>query len=238
MRKKIILLADDALFFLILEKSFFSRDEFDVRTAASGSEVMDCVRDYRPDIVFLDMFMPGMNGDECCRRIKEDPDLLQIPVIMVMLSGKEEDLRVCRQAGCEDIILKPINREHFIETAKKYLNIPIRRNPRYMARLKIHLELDTDVLLTEYSLNLSTGGVFIETMNLLEDAAPLVAEFILPNCDLSIRCKAQVAWVNAPESLKNPDLPVGMGIKFLELSQESFDSLRRYIKDENLLPLW
>lgn len=238
MRKKIVLLADDTLFFQALEKSFFSRDEFDVRTATTGMEVLDIVATDIPDIIFLDMVMPRMNGDECCRRIKENPKSRHVPVVMVMLSGKEKDMDLCRKAGCDDIILKPINRDHFIATAKKHLKIPIRRNPRYMARLKIHLENDNNNLLTEYSLNLSTGGVFLETMSLLEENTPLVAEFILPKSNITIQCKAQVAWVNHPEKLKNPDLPVGMGIKFIDLSPENFGALRTYIHDENLSPLW
>jgi uncharacterized protein (TIGR02266 family) len=237
-KKKTILLADDTLFFLVLEKSFLSRDDFDVRTAGTGTEVLDSIKTDCPDIVFLDMFMPEMNGDECCRMIKSNPATCHLPVIMVMLSGKGDDLENCRQAGCDDIILKPINREHFIETAKKYLNIPIRTNPRYRARLKIHLERDTDTVLTEYSINLSTGGVFLETMDLIEENTPLSAEFILPNNGITIQCHAQVAWVNHPDDIKNPNLPVGMGIRFIDPAQETLDAIRNYIQDENLSPMW
>lgn len=238
MEKKVILLADDAFFFLELEKTFFCRDEFDVRTAHTGTEAMEIVKAAKPDVVFLDLYMPGMNGDECCRRIKADPLTQNIPIIMVTISGKGEDLERCREAGCDGIILKPINREHFIETAKKFLKVPTRLNPRYMARLKIQLEMDADMLLSGYSINLSTGGVFLETMNLMEEDTPLAAEFMLPTENTTIKCKAQVAWVNHPEHLKNPNLPVGMGIKFIELRQESLDAIRNYIREENLAPFW
>ena len=238
MEKKIILLADDTLFFLELEKTFFRRDDFELKTAHSGVEALEIVASASPDIVFLDLYMPEMDGDVCCRRIKADVKSRHIPVVMVTVSGKEEDLERCRQAGCDDIILKPINREHFIETAKKHLKIQMRTLPRYMARMRIHFGRDAGQLLSEYTINLSTGGVFLETMNLMEEGTPLAVEFVLPHRNIPISCRASVAWVNHPERIKNPNLPVGMGIQFLDLSIESIDAIRSYIRDEKLDPIW
>lgn len=238
MKKKTILLADDTLFFLELEKTFFCREEFNILTAHNGREALKLVNTDCPDIVFLDMYMPEMNGDECCRWIKANPKTKDLPVIMVTLSGKEKDMENCRQAGCDDIILKPINRDHFIETARKHLNVPVRQHPRFMARLKINLAGDDDNVLSGYSINLSAGGVFLETMTLMEENTELAAEFLLPNSDIAIKCKAQVAWVNHPEKIKNPNLPVGMGLRFLELGQESLDAIRTYIVEGKLIPMW
>lgn len=237
MEKKLILLADDTLFFLELEKSFLRREDFEIRTAHTGTEALEIVASASPDLVFLDLYMPVMNGDECCRRIKADLKSKDIPVIMVTVSGKEDDLTRCRQANCDDIILKPINREHFIETAKKFLNIQTRKHPRYMARMRIHFGLNDAQLLTDYSLNLSTGGVFLETMNLMEEGTQLAVEFILPQRNIPISCRACVAWVNHPDMIKNPNLPVGMGIQFINLGMDSVDAIRRYIRDEELTPI-
>lgn len=238
MAKKIILLADDTHFFLELEKTFFHREEFDIRTALNGREALHIINTVNPDIVFLDLYMPEMNGDECCRCIKTNPKTRNMPVIIVTLSGKEKDIERCRLAGCDDIILKPINRDHFIETARKHLNVQIRQYPRFMARLKINLAGDNITVLSGYSINLSAGGVFLETMTLMEENTALAAEFILPNVDIAIKCRAEVAWVNHPENIKNPNLPVGMGLRFLDLQQESLDAIRKFIVDENLAPMW
>lgn len=238
MEKKIILLADDTLFFLELEKTFFRRDIFELRTAHTGVEALKLVATDSPDLVFLDLYMPEMNGDDCCRMIKSDVRFRHIPVVMVTVSGKEEDMERCRKAGCDDIILKPINREHFIETAKKHLDLQTRAIPRYMARMRVHFGPDANQLLSEYTLNLSTGGLFLETMNLMEEGSPLAVEFVLPGSNIPISCKACVAWVNHPAKIKNPDLPVGMGIQFIDISMESIDAIRSYIREENLSPLW
>ena len=64
MAKIKVLLADDVQLFLELEKSFFSREEVYVRMVRSGREVLEAVAEEMPDLIFLDMFMPEMNGDE------------------------------------------------------------------------------------------------------------------------------------------------------------------------------
>lgn len=238
MTKKRILLADDVHLFLEMEKSFFNRNIFDIKVAHSGKEVLVAVVQEPPDLIFMDLFMPEMNGDECCRVIKSDPALRQIPIVMVTLSGRETDLQRCRDAGCDEIVLKPINRQHFLETAKKYLQVRERTAPRYMARLRIRFGRDDDNLLSDYAINLSTGGVFLETSRLLTADTPLIAEFVLPTRSVTIRCKARVAWVNHPELIKNPHLPVGMGLQFLDVSMADMDAIRDYIKEEKLLPSW
>lgn len=238
MEKKIILLADTMLFFIGLEKTFFLRDDFELRTAYSGVEVLEIVAATSPDIVFLDLYLAELDGVECCRKIKAEEKSKAIPVVMVTDRGKEKDLERCRQAGCDDIIFRPVNRELFIETAKKHLNIQIRTLPRYMARMRVNFGQDASQLLSEYTLNLSTGGVFLETINLMAEGTPLVVEFVLPNHTVPIRCRARVAWVNHPRMIKNPNLPAGMGVQFLDLSTEATDAIRSYIHDENLAPLW
>lgn len=238
MIKKTILFADDVKFFVELEKTFFSREAFNLITASSGTEALEMVKCSTPNLVFLDLFMPGMNGDECCRQIKADPKLKLIPVVIVTISSKEEDLERCRQAGCDEIIFKPINRDSFIATAKKHLDIQERAQVRYMARLQIHFGQASGQLMVDYAINLSTGGVFLETLNLMAENTPLAAEFVLPNSNITISCKARVAWINHPDMIKNKNLPVGMGIQFLDLSEEGMDAIRSYIREESLMPMW
>lgn len=238
MEKKIILLADATLFFIGIEKTFLLRDNFELRTAHTGTEVLEIVASSCPDIAFLDLNLLEMSGDECCRRIKTDANLQHIPVVMVTEGVREEEFERCRQAGCNDVILKPINLDKFIAIAKKNLHIQIRTLPRYQARMRINFGRDAGQLLSDYTLNLSTGGVFLETLSLMPEGTPLAVEFVLPNRNIPISCRASVAWVNHPEMIRNPNLPVGMGIQFLDLGSEAIDAIRSYIDDENLSPLW
>jgi uncharacterized protein (TIGR02266 family) len=234
---KKILLADDVELFLELEKTFFHRQGFELLVARTGREAYDKAVAERPDLVFMDLFMPQMNGDEACRLLKADPAYAAIPVVMVTQGGREEELQRCRLAGCDDIVLKPINRHHFLATARKFLAVADRAAPRVRARLLIHHGPQFREPLTGYSVNISTGGVFLETEKILPPDTALVLEFNVPsNPPPVIRCRGRVAWVNSPDKILNPRLPVGMGLQFLDLGLNDLESVREFIKQQCLSP--
>ena len=78
-----ILLADDVELFLKLEATFFNRNEFDLMTARSGNEALRIIQEAEPELVFMDLYMPDMDGDECCRLVKADQRFRHVPIIMV-----------------------------------------------------------------------------------------------------------------------------------------------------------
>jgi uncharacterized protein (TIGR02266 family) len=236
--RKRILLADDVELFLKLESTFFNRNEFDLMTARSGHEALRIVQNAEPELVFMDLYMPDMDGDECCRQIKGSERLRHITVIMVTHGGRESDLVRCRQAGCDGIVFKPINRRDFLDTVQKFLPVEERLTPRYEARLRVQYGENSQQLLTDYSINLSTGGLFIETENPLPVDTPLTVDFILPVNNRQIRCAARVAWVNHPELLRKTDLPSGMGLQFLDITMDAMNAIREYIRSEKLTPFW
>lgn len=233
-----VLLADDVELFLELEKSFFRRAGVTLLVARSGQETVELVRSERPHLVFMDLFMPGMNGDAACRVIKDDPLLRKTPVVMVTHGGREEDLDRCRLAGCDEIVLKPINRHQFLETARRFLAIAARTAPRIKAKLQVRYGLHEEHLLSNYSLNISTGGLFLETSEPLQEDAPLVLEFVLPDRKDPIRCRGRVAWVNSPLNPVKPQLPPGMGIQFLDLLLADMQAIREFMRSEGLSPDW
>jgi uncharacterized protein (TIGR02266 family) len=238
LENKKILLVDDVHFFLEQEKTFFHRGQFELLLANSGKEALKIIREERPDLVFMDLYMPDMDGDICCHMIKSDEELRQIPVIMVTKGVNEEDFERSWQSGCDDIVVTPINRHYFLAITKKYLNIRFRATPRFIARLRISYSENPEKLLTDFSINLSTGGVFIETADYLPVDTILNIEFILPENKRTIGCKGRVAWVNHPELLTNPNLPTGMGLQFLDISLDDMNAVRHYIKNEALMPFW
>jgi uncharacterized protein (TIGR02266 family) len=240
MNIKKILLVDDVNFFLEQEKGFLVRDEVRILLANNGEEALETVIKEQPDIVFMDLYMPVMDGDKCCYLIKSHENLRHIPVIMVTPGGGDEDFERCWQAGCDDIIPKPINRFLFEAMVKRYLDVPFRKAPRAPVRLHIKCKLcmNPEKFLSDYTVNLSTGGFFIVSTEIFPVDTQLNIEFILPDENKNIECSARVAWINHPESLINKNLPVGMGIQFLNLSLNDMDSIRNFIKDKTLTPEW
>ena len=232
-----ILFADDVKLFVELEKTFFSRDEFDLLVAYDGNQALEIAQQERPALIFMDLHMPELDGDDCCRLLKADPVCRHIPVVMVTHGGREEDMARCRQAGCDEIIFKPINRHTFLAKAGRFLAIDERRETRYQAHLRVRFGA-AEELLTDYSINLSTGGLFLETANILPLDVPLAIEFLLPGNGDPIRCSARVAWINHPELPNKPHLPVGMGLQFQDITLKDLDAIRDFVKKESLTPCW
>jgi len=240
MTKKTILLVDDTRLFIEQEMSLINRDDIEVLVAHSGVEALKTIVEKRPDIVFMDLYIPGMDGDRCCHTIKSDKNLCHIPIIMIVEGANQEEFERCRQAGCDDIIVKPIKHLFFTAQIKRHLNIQLEKTTRFIAPLCIqyYCDDDPDRVLSSYSVNLSTGGMFIGTKELLPIDSPLNIEFILPEDGRIIKCSGRVSWLNHPESIINQDLPTGMGLQFMNLSMDDMDSLRKFIKNQVLTEDW
>jgi len=236
LEKRKVLLSNDEELLLELEKTFFRRDKFELLVARTGEQAFEMVETHRPDLVLLDLFMPGMRGDECCRRIKDDSRLRSIPVILVAPGGGPEELEKCRAAGCDDVLLNPIDRHYLLTAARKFFSVSERTAPRVAARLRISYGVGARRLLSNYSVNLSTGGVFLESDEPLPEDTPLTLEIFLPARDEQIRCRGRVAWVNDPEKKKKDTLPAGMGLQFLDLSLDDLHAIREFLDSEYMTP--
>lgn len=238
MQKKKVLLVEDVELVLHLQKTFCKRQDFEILTAKNGTQALEIALQDRPDLVFMDHFMPEMNGDECCRRIKEHPELQGIPVVIVTSCSKPVEVAKCREAGCDEILFKPLERHQFLATAHRFLLISTRQAPRINARLRVHFGFDPQQLLTDYTLNLSSGGLFLETDRPLEVETPLTLEFALPDRSHPVRCKGRVAWVNFPDHKRKPQMPTGMGVQFLDISLEDLHAIRDFIDKQDIAAYW
>ncbi|MER5436362.1 response regulator transcription factor [Streptomyces sp. NPDC002588] len=81
------------------------RQGHDVAAAATGEEGLEQLRSFRPDVVVLDLMLPGMTGLEVCRRIRADR---QVPIIMVTAMGDDVDIVVGLETGADDYVVKPV----------------------------------------------------------------------------------------------------------------------------------
>jgi two-component system, cell cycle response regulator len=104
-----VLVVDDVLANVRLLEAKLAAEYFDVVTAMNGVDALDAVNRTRPDIVLLDVMMPGLDGIEVCRRIKANPATHHIPVIMVTALDQPEDRVRGLEAGADDFLTKPVN---------------------------------------------------------------------------------------------------------------------------------
>ena len=103
-----VLVVDNILPNVKLLEAKLTGEYFDVLTATSGLEALDILHREQPDIILLDVMMPDMNGFEVCKRIKQDPDTMHIPVVMVTALDQQSDRIAGLQAGADDFLTKPV----------------------------------------------------------------------------------------------------------------------------------
>ena len=104
-----VLVVDDILANVRLLEAKLQSEYFEVATAMNGIDALEKVQRIKPDIVLLDVMMPGMDGLEVCRRIKSNPETQHIPVIMVTALDQPEDKVRGLEAGADDFLTKPVN---------------------------------------------------------------------------------------------------------------------------------
>lgn len=112
-----ILVIDDDLSTQEIMHRFLSREGFQVITATSGREGLCLAREQSPDVILLDVILPGMNGWEVLSALKADPDLVNIPVVMMTIV---DDKNLGWALGATDYLLKPIDHNRLLTLLQKY----------------------------------------------------------------------------------------------------------------------
>ena len=94
-----------------------------VRTVAAmeGEAALDLAREHRPDLILMDLQLPGISGFDVTLHLKADTDLRDIPVVAVTALARERDKETALEAGCDAYIRKPISAASFIATVNEFL---------------------------------------------------------------------------------------------------------------------
>ncbi len=108
MSKKVLVVDDDPDI-LTLVRYNLEKEGFKISTVESGEEAIEKARKIKPDLLILDLMLPGMNGLEVCRLLKADSGLKHIPVIMLTAKGEETDIVVGLELGADDYLTKPFS---------------------------------------------------------------------------------------------------------------------------------
>ncbi len=118
-----VLVVDDIPANLKLLEARLTAEYFDVTTALSGAEALTACRASTPDIVLLDVMMPGMDGFEVCRKLKADARTAHVPVVMVTALDQVADRIRGLEAGADDFLTKPVNDMALITRVKSLIRL-------------------------------------------------------------------------------------------------------------------
>jgi len=117
-----ILIVEDEESLLKLESIILTSKGYQVTGCSDGASALDEIARNPPDLVILDIMLPGMDGFEVCRRIRSHPESSRVPVIMLSARKNSQDIERGTQAGAEAYITKPFKSAQLISTIEQILS--------------------------------------------------------------------------------------------------------------------
>ena len=122
MTKKILVVDDEVVLTKMVKLNLERTGNYTVMTVNKGSEALSAAREFNPDLIFMDVMMPDMSGDEAIAEIREDPQLASIPyVFMTAIVTKAETKDMGRNIGGNEFLAKPVKTEELIETIERII---------------------------------------------------------------------------------------------------------------------
>ena len=133
-----ILIAEDNPQGAELLDAYLGETDWEVATALDGEETLQKVRDWRPDLILLDIMMPKISGFEVCKRLRADPASQDVAVLMITALDQQSDIDRAVEAGTDDFLTKPINKLELLLRVRSVLKSRI--NKRKLDRALAYIE--------------------------------------------------------------------------------------------------
>lgn len=140
--KPLILLVDDISKNIKELSTILKNDDYLITAAMDGKQALGMTQYLLPDLLVLDIMIPGIDGIEVCQRLKQKPETRDIPVILLTIQTESDDIRKGFRAGAVDYVTKPFNPEEL--TLKVRNHLEFRKNRHMMGRYKRKLEQETE----------------------------------------------------------------------------------------------
>lgn len=121
MTVRTILVVDDEPFICRSLTFVLRKENYRVLEARNGEEALAVIREQRPDLVFLDVMMPKINGFEVTEQVRADPELAGVKIILLTAKGQESDREVGKLAGANDYMTKPFSPTKILDRARQIL---------------------------------------------------------------------------------------------------------------------
>src|SRR3989338_7276523 len=119
--KQKILLVDDEYFLIEILKDRLEFHGYQALTASNGKEGIDQALQSKPDLIFMDIMMPEMDGLEAIKRLKANTETKNIPIICLSALGRPADLNAAKECGASDYMVKPFQAQELLDKIQQYL---------------------------------------------------------------------------------------------------------------------
>ena len=121
-----------------LLEAYLGDSDYDLRTASDGEQTLREVAAWRPDLILLDIMMPKISGFEVCKRLRANPETRDLAVLMITALDQPSDIERAVEAGTDDFLSKPINKNELLLRARSLLRS--RQNKRELDRALAYIE--------------------------------------------------------------------------------------------------
>ncbi len=116
--QKTILVIDDQPFFVTMQQNLLKQQGYRVLTATNGADGLARAKEHKPDLILLDIEMPGMDGFAVCEKLKQDADLRQVPVVILTATQNVKLNEKAFKAGAEITVLKSVSGERLVNMVR------------------------------------------------------------------------------------------------------------------------
>jgi DNA-binding response OmpR family regulator len=126
MSQKILIVDDEAHIRMLIEQTLEELEDEGVEffTAENGEMALEVISEEKPDLIFLDVMMPKLNGMEVCRRVKQEMGLTDIYIVLLTAKGQESDRQKGLDVGADVYMTKPFDPDLLLEKAREVLELP------------------------------------------------------------------------------------------------------------------
>ncbi len=121
MQNKVVLVIEDNPLNMKLMRSLLQLGNFEILEAADAESGIELAKKIKPDLILMDIQLPGMDGLSATRIIRDDPSLKEVPIVAVTSYAMHGDEQKAKSAGCSGYIAKPINTRSFMDTINDYM---------------------------------------------------------------------------------------------------------------------
>lgn len=120
-----VLVVDDSALQIEFERALLESEKLEVLVARNGKQCLEITRELRPDLVLMDIVMPGMDGIETLQALRQDDETRDIPIIMVTSQTELDYMEGAFTGGCNDYITKPVQRDELFAKISSLTGLPL-----------------------------------------------------------------------------------------------------------------
>jgi CheY-like chemotaxis protein len=224
-----ILLVDDVDFFRDVMCDYFKRTPATIITASSGEDAINTAMREWPDLIYMDVAMPGMSGIEACQKIKAHPTLKKIPVLLIFTPDRDAAVKDVEASGCDGYLAKPFGREAFLNLGHRHLFNIERRERRVPCQMTVDFSINGAAYQAR-GVDISMHGLYIEFRDEIPPNSRVKASFLLPTISpKKIEISGRIAWVNQGFPRQNMSLTQGFGIEIQSIDMDSVEIIQAYL---------